>query len=139
MKPSRSRKVEDFMTTAVITMRETDTIGRVDLEMHLAAVKHIPVVDAQSHVLGILSSHDVLRAYAHGLGKPIPVAQFMSRRPLTVRPSTPAYEAVALMLEQKIGALPVVGDDEQLVGIVTATDFLAVAHHALRGESLERG
>ena len=139
MKPSKSRKVEDFMTTAVISMRETDTIGRVDLEMHLADVRHIPVVDAQNHVLGILSSRDVLRAYAYGLGKPMPVAQFMTKRPLTVRPSTPAHEAASLMLEEKIGALPVVGEDEQLVGIVTATDFLAIALHALRGESIERG
>jgi CBS domain-containing protein len=139
MKPSKSRKVEDFMTTAVISMRETDTIGRVDLEMHLADVRHIPVVDAQNHVIGVLSSRDVLRAYAHGLGKPVPVAQFMTKQPVTVRPSLPAHEAVALMLEQKISSLPVVGDDEQLVGIVTASDFLAVAHHALRGESIARG
>lgn len=139
MKPNKSRKVEDFMTTAVIAMHETDTVGRVDLEMHVADVRHIPVVDAQNHVIGVLSNRDILRAYAKGLGKPVPVAQFMSRRPVTVKASTPAYEAVAMLLEQKISSLPVVGDDEQLVGIVTATDFLAVAHHALRGEPVERG
>lgn len=127
------------MTTAVIAMRETDTIGRVDLEMHLADVHHIPVVDAQNHVIGILSSRDVLRAYAQATDKPVPVAQFMTRRLATVRPSTPAHEAVAILLEHKISSLPVVGDDEQLVGIVTATDFLAVAHHALRGEPVGRG
>jgi CBS domain-containing protein len=138
MKPSKSRKVEDFMTTAVISMRETDTIGRVDLEMHLADVRHIPVVDEQSHVVGILSSRDVLRAYAYGAGKPIPASKFMTKRPITVRPGTPAHEAAAILLQEKIGALPVVGEDEQLVGIVTATDFLAIALHALRGESIER-
>jgi CBS domain-containing protein len=62
----------------------------------------------------------------------------MTRGVRIVRPSTPAAEAAALMIELKIGALPVIGEGEQLVGVITETDFLAVAHQALSGMPLDR-
>jgi CBS-domain-containing membrane protein len=55
-----------------------------------------------------------------------------------VGPDTPAEEAVALMIDQKFGALPVTNEDGELIGIVTATDFLVVAHQALTGAPIER-
>ena len=62
----------------------------------------------------------------------------MTRAVRTVRATTPAHEAATLMIEQKIGCLPVVGEDEQLVGIITETDFLEVAARALRGAEIGR-
>jgi CBS-domain-containing membrane protein len=62
----------------------------------------------------------------------------MSRRVRTVRPETPAHEAAALLLEFRIGSLPVVSDEEQLIGVITETEFHAVAERALRGEPLAR-
>ena len=38
-----------------------------------------------------------------------------------------------LLLEHRFGCLPVVGDDEQIVGIITESDFLKIAEQALRG------
>jgi len=52
-----------------------------------------------------------------------------------VRGETPAYRAAELMIDRKIGSLPVVGDDGVMIGIVTETDFLAVAHKALHGRT----
>jgi len=52
---------------------------------------------------------------------------------LKVPPEIPAHEAAAMMIEHKIGMLPVVENDGQLVGIVTETDFLEVAREALLG------
>jgi CBS domain-containing protein len=57
----------------------------------------------------------------------------MSRRVQTVKPSLPAAAAATMMLEHKFGCLPVVGEDEQIVGIITETDFLKIAEQALLG------
>ena len=84
----RVTRVEDLMTTAVISLHANDTVGRVREEMALADVRHIPVVDDHEHVIGIVSSHDLVRA--HDARHPQRIAEIMTRQVRTVRPSTPA-------------------------------------------------
>lgn len=140
MNRKRLPRVEDFMTTAVITMKATDTLSRVDLEMKLAEIRHIPVVDENNHLLGVVSDRDVLRSRARfGEEAPLRIADVMTRKVRTASPSTPAHEAASTMLEHRIGCLPVIGDSEQLVGIVTETDFLVVAKRALAGHDVTLG
>ncbi|MGZ3441293.1 MAG: CBS domain-containing protein [Polyangia bacterium] len=118
------------MTTAVIALHAADTVGAAREQMKLARIRHIPVVDAHDRVIGIVSSRDLLRS------KPArPIRELMTHPVLTVHPQTPGHRAAALLREKKFGSLPVVGDDEQLVGIVTESDFLAVAEEALGGNA----
>ncbi|AGP38723.1 CBS domain-containing protein [Sorangium cellulosum] len=139
MKPRKHRRVEDYMSTAVITMKEGDTISAANLEMKLAEIRHIPVVDAKGHVVGIVSDRDVLRHASSLNGKPIPIESIMTRRVRTVQSTTPAADAAQMLLDHKIGCLPVVGDEGQLVGIITETDFLSIAQQALRGIDVTHG
>jgi CBS domain-containing protein len=125
--------VEDFMSTAVITMKESDTLSAAQIEMQMAEIRHLPVVDQKGHVVGVLSDRDILRNLTKIDGKPTPVTQIMSRRVQTVKPSMLASEAATLLIEHKFGCLPVVGDNEQIVGIITDTDFLKIAEQALLG------
>ncbi len=127
--------VEDLMTTATISLKEKDTVGRAHLEMHVASIRHIPVVDDANHLVGILSNRDLIGALAEGRSH-TPIGEIMTRAIRTVRVSTPAHDAAQAMLDGKFGALPVVGDEEQLVGIVTETDFLEIAVRALRDPKL---
>ena len=133
--------VGQIMTTALITLKARDTVRHADVDMKLANIRHIPVIDDHGHLLGILSNRDVLRALGGAgsgevengddEGDGVIIGDIMTRRVHTVREDTPAHEAAALMLEHKIGALPVIGDEEQLVGLVTETDFVRIAHDAL--------
>ncbi len=122
-------RVEDLMSTAVLSLHANDTVGRVREEMALADIRHIPVVDDHDHVIGIVSNRDLGRA--HDSRHPRRVAEIMTRDVRTVPASMPAAEAAAILLERKIGSLPVVGAEEQLIGIITETDFLRVAKQAL--------
>ncbi len=63
---SRTVKVGDLMSTALIVVRDTDTIGVADAQMKLGAVRHVPVVDSKQNLVGILSSGDALLALARG-------------------------------------------------------------------------
>ena len=132
--------VEDVMTTNVMTLSTKDSIGHADADMKLGNIRHIPIVDEKAHLVGIISNRDVFRALGISKrGKVIPVWEIMKRDVVTVRPATPAHVAVELMLEKKIGALPVISEGEQLIGIVTETDFLAIAHEALLREAKAAG
>jgi CBS domain-containing protein len=128
--PRKGLTCADIMTTALITMRATETVKRADIDMKLAAIRHIPVVDDRQRLIGIVSNRDVLRALGTA-GDSVVVGTIMTKRVRTVAEDTPAHEAAGLMLEYKIGALPVIGDEQQLVGMITETDFLALAQEAL--------
>lgn len=122
--------VEELMTTAVISLHAGDTAGNAREQMSLARIRHIPVVDDHERVIGIVSSRDLLRS------RPArPIRELMTHPVITVRADTPGHRAAALLREKKFGSLPVVGEDEQLVGIVTESDFLAVAEEALGGNT----
>lgn len=128
--------VSDLMRTAVLTVKERDTLTRADLEMRFAGIRHLPVVDDRYHLVGILSNRDVLRWLAKEKSDQLRVGQVMTRRVRTAHPDTSAREAIEQLIEHKIGCLPVVGEDEQLVGMITETDFLLVAQRALgRGQA----
>lgn len=128
-------RVSDLMTTAVVTVKASELLTHAQAQMQLLDVRHMPVVDDRAHVIGILSNRDVFRSPAHRTKRRI--ADVMTRPVLTVRPETSACHAVELMLQYKIGALPVIGPEEQLVGVITETDLLRVAHEALGGHSAD--
>jgi CBS domain-containing protein len=125
----RTTTVEDVMTTAVMTLHADEPVDSAGLEMKLADIRHIPVIGARNRLVGILSDRDLLRSLGGPTGRA--VADIMTRRVHTVRASDPASRAVDLLLEHKIGCVPVLGDDGELVGIVTETDFLRLARESL--------
>lgn len=128
-------RIEELMTTGVIALKEGDTVGTADEQMVHADIRHLPVVDAGHHVVGIVSNRDLARALASPRGKQQRIGEIMTRDVLTVRSDLPAYRAAEIMIDRKIGSLPVVGDDDVMIGIVTETDFLAVANQALHGRT----
>jgi CBS domain-containing protein len=125
----RTTTVEEVMSTALLTVKPDESIDSADLEMKLAEVRHFPVIDSRNRLVGIVSNRDLLRARAGAKNRTI--ADIMSRRIQTVMATEPAARAAELLLEHRIGCVPVLGEDGQLVGIVTETDFLRIAHDAL--------
>ena len=129
----KRRLVEDLMSRTVISLTEGDFVQIAKLDMDIAAIRHLPVVDAHQRVVGIVALSDLLQAFARREGRRIPVAEVMTRDVVTVDRRTPAHEAARTMIERKIGALPVVGERDRLEGMLTETDFLRVAEEALQG------
>jgi CBS domain-containing protein len=136
MNKKNALRVDHLMSTKLIVFRENDTISQAVREMRIAAIRHVPVVDSHGRLRGLLSSHDLMSVAVDGAEAPL--ASIMTTSVKTVSPDTPAYEAVGMLIDHKINALPVVGLDGTVVGIVTATDFLVVAHQALCGEAVTR-
>lgn len=125
--------VEQIMSTALIVARPDEAVDEADFDMRLAGIHHIPVVDSRNHLVGLVAQRDLLLAFARNGKKPVRIRDIMITRVATVAPDAPAHHAVQVLLDRKIGCLPVVAEDGQLVGLVTATDFLNLAHEVLAG------
>jgi len=130
----RDTTVEDLMVTTVITVDAETSIDTAVERMLRSDIRHLPVVDGAGKIVGILSDRDLM-SVPKGR-EMVAVRGLMSDEVLTVQPQVRACEASALMLDLKIGALPVVDESNTLVGILTETDFLRVAHVALGGDDL---
>jgi CBS domain-containing protein len=130
----RQIRAGDLMSTPAIALRENVSIRRARLEMELQRIRHIPVIDREGHVRGIVTDRDLGRALAGARpGTRLKLGDCMHRRVLAVSADSPAYQAVELMLRARIGCLPVIGCDDRLVGIVTDTDVVRLCYDALVG------
>lgn len=131
-------KVRDLMNRDVATVRRNDQLQLADDLMNLGRIRHTPVLDDDGDaVVGILSQRDLFRgalARALGYGQHAQkkvlgmlfVKDVMTSDPITVAPEVPLADAARIMLDRKIGCLPVVEND-QLVGILTESDFVRLA------------
>jgi CBS domain-containing protein len=127
-------RVRDLMSRDVRTLGRNDRLSIADEVMQMQHVRHLPVLDDDGAVCGIVSQRDLFRsALARTLGygehaqqkllKQLVVKEVMTNDPVTTHPDTPLGEAARTMLEPKIGCLPVV-EGERLVGILTESDFV---------------
>lgn len=121
------------MTTALMTINASEALSEAKIDMEMGLVHHLPVVDDRGRLVGIVSDRDIVRRSDKRR-----VADVMSRDLVTTRPDSPAHMAASMMLDFRIGSIPVVDDDGALVGVVTITDYLALARRALLGLPLER-
>ncbi len=119
-------RIEELMTRNVATVREWDELGLSSDLMRFRRFRHLPVIDAQSRVVGVLSRMDLVeQASRPGNPRLIPVYDAMHRPPVTIGAEAEVEEAAELMRRHRIHSLPVVDPDGVLRGIVTDSDVLA--------------
>ena len=126
-------KVKEVMVKEVATLDVNDELSLANDIMRLGRIRHLPVVDG-TRLAGIISERDLFRsslAQALGYGseatrdlmKKLHIKDVMVPKVVTVSPETELCEATKIMVEQKIGCLPVV-EGGRLVGLITETDIL---------------
>ena len=129
--------VRDYMTKDVFTLRVDKKLVIADELMKWAHVRHVPVVDQDGRLVGIVSHRDLLRASISSIETRVAAAEkrqhlasvtvreVMQAQVQTISPDAPVQEAAKLMRERKIGCLPVVTDG-RLIGIITESDLLRI-------------
>jgi len=125
--------VSDVMSRDLVTAEDSERLSQADADMRLADIRHLPVVDNEGELCGILSDRDVYKALANNSRGSVLVSDVMTRDLLTLREDQPIHAATELMLYHKIGAAPILDSEDKLVGIVTETDVLRIAHGMLGG------
>jgi CBS domain-containing protein len=130
--------VGNLMTSDPVTLHEEDDLARAIEIFSTEPIRHLPVTDGEGNTLvGVVSQRDALRwsgsaidpsrftaKQASDKAHERFVAEVMIRDVVTATPDTPVSEAARLLLQGGFGCLPVVDDDNKLLGIVTETDLL---------------
>ena len=127
-----SLPVSALMTRQPVTVTPEESVATALARMEQGGFHHLPVVDQEGRLVGIVSRRDLAEGRRASLepADSIPVARCMSREPVTVTPDTQVAQAIQLMLAHRIGALPVL-EEGRLVGILTERDILAWAARLL--------
>jgi CBS domain-containing protein len=120
-------KIEKLMTREVRTCTETDTLNRATQLMWEFDCGCIPVISANGNgrLVGVVTDRDIaMAAYTQGKQlSAIPVGTAMSHEVIACHANDDVNQAEALMCDNRVRRLPVVDQNEQLVGILSLNDL----------------
>ncbi len=130
----QERLVRDLMTEKVFTLGPADSLVALEDLMDARRVRHVPIVDREGDLVGLVTQRDLSRrvlgrvddlpmSVERDLLRGRQIREIMTSEPETVEPDTRLSEAAQILLENKIGCLPVV-EGTHLVGILTQADFV---------------
>jgi acetoin utilization protein AcuB len=131
-----TQTVSVWMTPNPVTVTPETTLPEAHRLMKERRIRRLPVMDGDK-LVGIVTWGDIREASPsdatsldiyelHTLLAKLSVREIMTRSPITVRPTTSIARAAQLMLEHKIGGLPVVNRHGRLIGIITESDIFRV-------------
>lgn len=135
--------VSDLMTRDVVTINPDADLKEAARRLSGLRISGMPVVDADNRVLGIISEADILSlagvkkghtfkdVLRHVLGEPLPVrkkgntvGEVMSSPAITTVPDRDIRAVAAILDEKRIKRLPVVDEEERLVGVISRADIV---------------
>ena len=127
-------RVADLMTGPLVTIGHDATVADAWSIIRSRQVRHLPVLDSDRRLIGMVTDHDLrlvilercLREEPGRLAEILArlrVNEIMTWAVIAVRPDADIRDAVRLMHDHKLGALPVAADG-RVVGILTATDVI---------------
>lgn len=131
---SPERLVRDLMTEKVFTLKPKDDLAALYDLMDSRHVRHVPIVDSEGELVGLVTDRDLSRS-ALGAVEELPLSverdilrrrrirDIMATEPDSIEPDATLKEAAEILLENKVGCLPVV-EGLHLVGIITEADFV---------------
>jgi acetoin utilization protein AcuB len=128
--------VKNWMSKEVITVDADDTMQNAIYILQEQNIKMLPVMD-DANLVGIITDRDLKKASPSDattldmhellfLISKIKVRDLMKEPVFTARPDDTVEEAAALLLEKKISGLPVIDENNRLVGIITRSDIFRV-------------
>lgn len=130
------KQIRHWMTPDPVTINGDNSLSVAYNLMRLNHLRHLPVIDDDEELIGIITWGDVREAKPkaivadeersaweeHFLAATQDVRNFMTPTPYHVAPDASVRRAAMMMMEHKIGGLPVV-EDGRVIGIVTETDL----------------
>ena len=127
--------VSEVMSTDVTTLNASASISTAKEIMKQEDIRHIPIVDEYHYPVGIVTQRDILKAQSSILKNDNPdmidesqvsVDKIMTQKVAYTYPEEPLRSAGLKIQKHRYGCLPVM-QNNQLVGIITDTDFVGVA------------
>ena len=143
------RSVSDVMTSRCISCSPYMSLAEAHELLKLHRIRRLPVIDQDKRVLGIITQHDVLAARpaeaAHArtpeelvqVLSSVTVGVVMAKKPFTTYQTDTVGRAAEIMLDKKIGGLPVIDVNDKLVGVLTESDIFRAIARQWREDNLK--
>ena len=121
--------IKEIMSSEIITVRKEDTINTINKIFEKKAFHHLPVVDTDYNLVGIISKEDILRlisvrnSFSETQFEKIQVNDIMTSKIITLEPEDTIGLAADIFLANRFHALPIT-ENKKLIGIVTTYDLI---------------
>jgi len=124
------------MTRKVITVDPGKTVFEAQEIMAANGIRHLPVIDANRQLIGIVTDRDIRSAVPYNFIKDscsaeqreeicsLTVKDIMTGDPISISPTYTIQDALLMIQKSNVGALPVIDDDGKLTGILSVRDLL---------------
>jgi len=128
--------VSRSMTRKVITAGPETGIFEAQELMTQSKIRHLPVIETDGRLVGIVTDRDIRSALPYEFFKKHPSMQekekfsklqikdIISKNPITISPTYTIQDALLMIQDAKVGALPVVDEENRLTGIISVRDLL---------------
>jgi acetoin utilization protein AcuB len=128
--------VSRSMVSEVITIDKDASVFEAQEKMAANSIRHLPIVDADNRLIGIVTDRDIRSVMPYRLIKQKGIAEererlahlkvedIMTRNPKTISPMYTIQDALLMIEKEKVGAFPVVDDEGRLKGILSVRDLL---------------
>ncbi len=116
----------DLMSPQVVVAKENTNAEQISARLLAGEFNGVPVVDDNGAVIGIVTALDILRAIQGGKKKlnTMLARDIMTPNPSVVKKDTPIEEIIRILVEKEIVLVPVVEDNNKLIGVVARLDIL---------------
>jgi acetoin utilization protein AcuB len=117
-------KVGEWMERKLITIDRKTTIQEAISLMKKHSIRHLPVTE-EGRLVGLVTEGDMRQVFVASLIEELGIDDVMIKDPITVKADTEIDDAARVIHYNKIGGLPVVDEDNRLLGIITVADIMA--------------
>lgn len=123
LKPLDSIAVEEIMSTPVYAISPNKTLKSAAQFMIKHKIGSLPVIDANGSLVGIITKHDMLKAFSSKFYNIFKISDFMVEKPAVVSPTHSIYHIIDVLLQSEMKRIIVV-DNSKPIGIITRSDIL---------------
>ncbi|MGD9081472.1 MAG: CBS domain-containing protein [Desulfobacterales bacterium] len=128
--------VSRSMTRKVITVTPDDGIFKAQELMAANKIRHLPVIESENRLIGVVTDRDIRSALPYKFFKESPseeekknfaelkIKDIMTQNPITISPTYTLQDALLMIQDARVGALPVVDENGILSGIISVRDLL---------------
>lgn len=128
--PSRVSLLSEIMSENPITLSAQANVNEAWRLFQQHGFHHLPIVDEKNVTLAVLSDRDILQAPNQNKDiRSENIMQFASQRVFCFSPDTDIRQATRILYEYDLGALPIISNNHELLGIVSRTDIIKVVSH----------
>lgn len=127
----------DLMTAPVLTLPSDSTLAEAWAIMTRRSFRHLPIVSLHGALVGMVSDRDLIRhvpelvtngVATQAAGRKL--AEIMSPRVFSATPTTDIRDIARVMMEERVGALPILDSERRPIGIISKQDLLrGLANH----------